>query len=703
MPGVAVVNEQGQVLEIRGDMGPYFRPAPGKPAFTLLKMFQQDLIPDLEAGIREVRESGARVRREHVRLRSGDSVRELSIEIRPLPGPTPRDPYYLLVFEESRQEALPATPPAPAKGPGRDARDLEIERLQRALEANRDYQQTIIEKIESSNEELRTSHEEVLSSNEELQSSNEELETAKEELQSTNEELTTLNEELRHRNEELDGVNADLANVLAGIQIPIAIIDRSLRIRRVTPAGEKFLNIMATDVDRRITDFQPSFDLPELGALISEAISRQTVVEREVRDHDGRWHSLRIHPHKPAGDSPEGAVLTIVDIDAVKRIALDNERARALSEAVFDAVPNALLVLDSELRILRANEAYCDLLKVTREETEQHRFDQVGGGVWNIPELKNLLQEVVPKDSRFGNFATEREFPNIGHKLILLHAQRLRSWPTEVPVMVLAFEDITQRHRAETEVRHLTSTLEKRVQDRTMELQESKGEMEAFTYSVAHDLRTPLRAMHQFAQILLEDYRSKPLDAEGRQCLQRIIAASGKMDLLVQDLLSYSRLTRETLPMEDLDPKPVIDDLLSDLAPLIKARGAVVKVQGRFGPVRSNRPMLFQSLTNLVSNALKFVAPGVQPEVLIRGERRDGFLRIWVEDNGIGIDPAHHERIFRVFERLHGGEAYPGTGIGLAIVRKAMEHMNGRVGVESEPGKGSRFYVDLRNAEKPES
>ncbi|HXG61853.1 MAG TPA: PAS domain-containing protein [Planctomycetota bacterium] len=254
--------------------------------------------------------------------------------------------------------------------------------------------------------------------------------------------------------------------------------------------------------------------------------------------------------------------------------------------------------------------------------------------------------------------------------------------------------DITERKLAEDEVRRLNADLERRIELRTAELREALSEMEAFTYTVAHDLRAPLRAAAGFSQVLLEDFA--PLLPEGaRECIVRIDQASRRMDTLIRDLLHYSRLTRASLQPERIDPARLLKDVLESMAAEIQERRACVSVEGPWPDVLGDRTALSHVLTNLLSNAVKFVPPGAAPLVRVRAERRPGAVRIWVEDNGIGIAPEHHERIFGIFQRLHRPEEYPGTGIGLAIVRKAVERMNGRAGVESQPGEGSRFWVEL--------
>ncbi|HIC89331.1 MAG TPA: GAF domain-containing protein [Anaerolineae bacterium] len=266
--------------------------------------------------------------------------------------------------------------------------------------------------------------------------------------------------------------------------------------------------------------------------------------------------------------------------------------------------------------------------------------------------------------------------------------------------------------------RTLTNLLEdlqaanRNLEEITEELQKANDELEAFAYSVSHDLRAPLRAMQGFAEALLEDYGNS-LDAVGQEYAQRIVVAAQRMDALIQDLLAYSRLGRAEIRLQPLSLDQVVDEVLTQLEARIREQEAQVTVEKPLPEVLGHHTTMVQVVSNLLTNALKFVTPGVRPEVRIWAEeqpvgaasqgpsaaqRSAARVRLWVEDNGIGIAPEHQERIFRVFERLHGIETYPGTGIGLAIVRRAMEHMGGRVGVESEVGHGSRFWVELDKA-----
>jgi PAS domain S-box-containing protein len=254
--------------------------------------------------------------------------------------------------------------------------------------------------------------------------------------------------------------------------------------------------------------------------------------------------------------------------------------------------------------------------------------------------------------------------------------------------------DVTNRVVAEEELSRLNAKLEQRVLDRTRELQIANDDLEAYAHSVAHDLRAPLRACFGFARALREDYAER-LDAEGRQFTEYIESAAQQMDDLITDLLEYSQVGRCALTIEPVEFSEVIERALEQLAALLLESKAEIQIARDMGSVLGNRSLLVQIVANLISNAVKFVPPNVRPVVRVWAETRDILNRLWVEDNGIGIAPEYHVKIFGVFERLHGVESYPGTGIGLAIVRRAVETMRGSFGVESKLLEGSRFWVEF--------
>jgi PAS domain S-box-containing protein len=264
--------------------------------------------------------------------------------------------------------------------------------------------------------------------------------------------------------------------------------------------------------------------------------------------------------------------------------------------------------------------------------------------------------------------------------------------------------DITERKNAETllseaqgKLKLHAADLEREVAERTAKLQEAIAELEAFSYTVSHDLRSPLRAMQGYSHVLLEDY-SQQLDEEARDYLKRINKAGSRLDKLIQDMLRFSRVARESAKIEPVSLDELVGDILEQY-PAFQPPEGCIQVTKPLGTVQGNAMALTQCLSNLFGNAIKFVAPGVVPRIEVRTEFLGEKIRLWVEDNGIGIHPDHQQRIFNMFERLSPESDYEGTGIGLAIVKKAVERMSGRVGIISEMGKGSRFWIELPRAE----
>ena len=278
-----------------------------------------------------------------------------------------------------------------------------------------------------------------------------------------------------------------------------------------------------------------------------------------------------------------------------------------------------------------------------------------------------------------------------------IHTARFRQFSQADVDFVQAIANILstsiERHLAEQSIQQLNRELEQRVIERTVQLEESNSELKAFTYTVSHDLRAPLRAMQGFAQALKEDYVSQ-LDEMGHEYAQRIVGAAHQMDGLILDLLAYSQLSRSDIRVVPVSLDLAIGESIAALQPLIDQQQAKISVEAMPKALGSHR-IFVQVFTNLLSNAIKFVPSNVQPDIQINCEQRADKVRIWVTDNGLGIDLAHQQRIFSVFERLHGIESYAGTGIGLAIVKKAVARMGGDVGVVSSLGEGSQFWIEL--------
>ena len=370
-PGV-LVTEKLDILQFRGQTGDYLQPAPGEPQSNLIKMARPGLLAPLRAALAQARKEMAPVRKPAEIDHDGTS-RRCDVVVVPFTAlPQGNERNFLVIFEEP---AAPAPKPLPSPSatsgrPGKrgaragqrqaplaphDARRLP--KLQHELGATKDYLQSLIEEHGKTTDALGSANEELVSGNEELQSLNEELETAKEELQSTNEELTTVNDELQSRNQEVTLVNSDLMNLLSTVDIPILILDRERRIRRFTPKARSILNVVAGDVGRPFDDIRPNLLMPDLDARIARVIKSMDGEESEVQDRAGTWYRLQLRPYRSPEGRVEGAILSLLDIDALKhhialaeRATAQAERATAQAERANRAKDEFLATLSHELR-----------------------------------------------------------------------------------------------------------------------------------------------------------------------------------------------------------------------------------------------------------------------------------------------------------------------------------------------------------------
>jgi PAS domain S-box-containing protein len=250
------------------------------------------------------------------------------------------------------------------------------------------------------------------------------------------------------------------------------------------------------------------------------------------------------------------------------------------------------------------------------------------------------------------------------------------------------------------QLRNYAADLEQRVAERTERLQESNRSLESFCYSIAHDLRAPVRAMEGLTAALAEDYGAN-LDQTGQEYTERIMLAARWMDQLIQDLLSYGRISHMELPMKSVSLDPILERVRDDLSGEIQSKQGHVQFESQVPRIWANPTALKQILHNLVENGLKFSRPNVPPMIQIKAEETESAFRISVGDNGIGIPLEYQTRIFQVFERVHATKDYPGTGIGLALVKKAIERMGGTLSIESQPGEGSCFWFELPKPAAP--
>ncbi|MDO8545379.1 MAG: chemotaxis protein CheB [Opitutaceae bacterium] len=1073
-PGV-LVDAGLNVLQFHGGTEAYLASPSGRPSFQLLKMARAELMLPLRAALNQARKLNEPVRREKVRFEN--PPRTVNLHVIPLRNV--REKYFLILFEDpaARNHAIAALPVSVM--PAGKSGDAQLRRrnlaLERELRETRDYLQSLQQQHDTAHDELQASNEEVQSTNEELQSINEELETSKEELESGNEELITVNEEMAYRNGELTRLNSDLNNFHVSLSTPIVVLARDLTIRRFTPLAEKLFNLMATDIGRPIGGIKHNLQVEDLEGFLRKVIDLLAAREVEVRDKDGHWYLLRARPYVTVDNKIDGAVLVLLDIDALKRSEQTITQERNYAEATLRTARDPLVILRPDLTVNTANDAFYRTFGLTAAQTENQNLFALADGAWNIPALRALLADVLPRNHFFNDLEVTLHFGGVGERTMLLNGRRLESEAGEPLRILLSIQDVTEGRRSRAALRaseiryrrlfeaakdgvlivdpatrritdanpfmvqllgyrrdefvgkelfeiglfrdervaqeaflhlrdkeeiryeHLplkdkngvahevevvanlydedgnaviqcnvrditerkrtedalrasekryrslfdsidegfcivelifdergkpvdyrfeevnpsfekqsglpdavgklmgtlvpthethwfetygrvartgepvrftnearglnrwfdvfafpigepasrkvgvlftdvtqrkqlegalqaselyfreltqalpigvwtsqrdgrvdfinqtwldfagltlqhamihqdawsknihpddraqaekisaagwaanagyhmevrfreaksgdyrwflkrsvpvcnsagafqkrigicididdfkraqkiladhTGELTREVRLRTGELRETIGELEAFSYSVSHDMRAPLRAMQGFAQLLLEKNEAT-LDARSVDQLHRINASAARLDALIGDVLTYSRLLRSEIVLQPISLDNLVRQIVATY-PQLQANAAEITIDGVLPAVLANEASLTQVISNLLTNAVKFVAPGTAARVRLRAEEIEGDVRLWFEDNGIGIDPCDHARIWTIFTRIVRARDYEGTGIGLAIVRKAVERMGGSIGLESAAGQGSKFWVRLR-------
>ena len=447
VPASIVVNDQMEIVQFQGKTGAYLEPPAGQPSFSVVRMAREGLLVDLRAALDAARKTNTAVRKEGVQIQSESGPREVNLEVVPLRGPTAHERFYVVVFQDVAAKAAAAGDKTKrGKGVKVDGSMTRgADRLRREASQLREQLRALIEEQETTAGEFKSAHEEALSANEELQSTNEELETAKEELQSTNEELTTLNEEMQNRNAELGSANNDLLNLLGHVDIPVVMVSNDLRIRRFTPPAQKLLNLLPGDIGRRLGEIRPNLDVEDLEALAHEAIRRAMPQEREVRTRAGGWQMLHVRPYQTWDNRIEGAVISLQDVDALKRTL---DQTRKYADTIVESAREPIVVLDARLGVTAANPAFYRTFEVTPEETEGRLIYELGNGQWNVPRLRELLEEIVPRNSRVDDFEMRHDFPRLGKREMLLNARRVEL-QTGHPFILLAIEDVTEKKSRE--------------------------------------------------------------------------------------------------------------------------------------------------------------------------------------------------------------------------------------------------------------
>jgi PAS domain S-box-containing protein len=422
-------------------------------------------------------------------------------------------------------------------------------------------------------------------------------------------------------------------------------------------------------------------------------------LEKRYIGKNGRiiWCLTSVTMLKDSDGKPERFIGVIEDISERK----EDEENRGHMAAVVESSDDAIISMSVDTVIATWNRGAERMFGFTAEEVIGKTIQIL------IPphcedEEPRIVQRLLAGE-RIDHYETVRQRKDGRLIDVSLTVSPIHDSSGKIVGVSKILRDITDRKRAEEalreaqeELRRHAEHLEEQVAERTARLRETIQELESFSYSVSHDMRSPLRAMQGYAEALLEEYEGK-LDPTGQDYLKRIGRAASRMDLLIQDVLAYSRVAKGEIQLRKVNVEGVIRDVIQNY-PALQPDRATIKTVSPIPEVMGHEAYLTQIVSNLLTNAVKFVEPGKRPEVEIRGNAEGDLVRITFTDNGIGIAPEHHNQIFQIFGRVYSDKKFEGTGIGLAIAKKAAERMGGSVGVDSQLGRGSHFFVLLKRA-----
>jgi two-component system CheB/CheR fusion protein len=357
-----------------------------------------------------------------------------------MPGPDANEKLLLISFQDVAHPAPGKFRRGKSATPGNEEQ-RRVEELERELAYTKENLHATIEEQQASNEELKSTNEELQSTNEELQSTNEELETSKEELQSVNEELITVNAELQAKIEQLADMQNDMKNLLDNINIGTVFLDQHLCIKRYTREATEAYRLVASDVGRPLGDIKSNIEGEDLLADAQTVLNTLAPFERKVRTFAGAWYQARIQPYRTLDNLINGVVLTFNDISQLVKTEMAVNEARKLAEGIVDTVRGPLVVLGEDLRVITASRSYYRYFQSTAEATMDQPIYELGNRQWDIPELRNLLENILPGNESFEDFVVEQDFPAIGHRKLLLNARRIVGMRDSKQMILLAMEE----------------------------------------------------------------------------------------------------------------------------------------------------------------------------------------------------------------------------------------------------------------------
>lgn len=424
-------------------------------------------------------------------------------------------------------------------------------------------------------------------------------------------------------------------------------------------------------------------------------------IEYRLRTHDGtyRWFVARARPELGPDARPVRWIGTLDDVNAEvetrQKLALEQVRLAKMAAASPNMLYSFWRGTDGRAAFPYASPAFLSLFELDAEELakDASSFFRLG----NVEEAAAITESVLAseRDLTLWRQQFRSTAPKLGELWLEAHSMPVREADGSTTWHGM-LSDITERRRQEQELRELNTNLEKRVAERTRELELANRELEAFSYSVSHDLREPLRAVNGYSQAVLEDY-AEALPPEGREYLSAIRQGALRMGRLIDDLLAFSRLGRQPMKRRTVDVTSIVNECVKGLAAGESSTARVLV--GELAPCEADPALVQQVFANLLSNAFKYSKKRDNPEIEVRSTRDEtGNVVYSVRDNGVGFDMKYSSKLFQVFQRLHRTTEFEGTGVGLAIVYRIVSRHGGRIWVEAAPNRGATFFFTLQAA-----
>ncbi len=443
-PNCVIINGAGEIVYIHGRTGKYIELTNGEAKMNIIEMAREGLQQELSVSIRKVLAGNKPITTEGIKIKPNGSTIFINLTVKPIKEPAEMKGYLLIIFEDMKIEKKM---PASKKNHYDKKSEKVIKELEHELKVTKENLRSTIEELETSNEELKSTNEEMQSTNEEMQSSNEEMETSKEELQSLNEELITVNTELQNKNDELSSINNDMKNLLDNINIPTIFLDNNLHIKRFTHHATKIVNLISSDIGRPVNHIATNLKYEKLVEDAKEVLRTLVFKEVELQTNDGIWFQMRILPYRTLNNVIDGVVITFSNIDKIKtasdeitKLNQEIQLARDFSNNIVETLRDSLLILDDKLKILSANRAFYKVFDTTSEKTVGKYIYELEDNNWDIPELRKLLEEIIPDATFFEAFEVEYNFKKGGRKKLLLNAREVFQGDKKSKLILLAIQ-----------------------------------------------------------------------------------------------------------------------------------------------------------------------------------------------------------------------------------------------------------------------